>query len=298
MSVLLDRETRVMVQGITGDQVRPHVRHMLDYGTRIACGVSPRKGVKEVLGVPVYNTIREALREHTVDITVLFVSARYVKSAAIEAIENKIPTIFVLEDGVAIHDTSEILTRASAAGVRIVGPSSQGMITPGKAKLGGTGGAEPWRLFHPGRVGIISRSGGMGVEISLLLTRNGIGQSTYIAIGGDLMIGTSFRDLMPMFEADLDTDALVIFGEPGTNYEEEASELIASGAITKPVIAFIAGRSLEHLPAGLTFGHTSVIVGSGVHSALAKQDILRQAGALVAERFGEIPDLVRSAMSR
>jgi succinyl-CoA synthetase alpha subunit len=296
MSILLDETTRVMVQGITGGVARSHVRYMLDYGTNIVCGVSPGKGGESVEEIPVYDTVAAALCEHAVDLSVLFIGARHVKDAALEAVANRIPLTFILEDGVPLHDTAEIVGRASDCGVRIVGPSAQGMISPGKAKIGGTGGSEPDRVFTPGPVGVISRSGGMGVEISLLLTRHGIGQSSYIAIGGDFIGGTGFADLLPLFEGDPETRAIVIFGETGTTHEEDAAHLIASGVITKPVIAFVAGTSLEHLPDGLTFGHTSAIMGSGEGSASAKKAALRAAGVQVAERFGDLLNMVSQAL--
>lgn len=297
MSILLDRTTRVMVQGITGGQARNHARYMRDYGTNIVCGVSPGKGGQILDGIPVYDTVAAALRKHAVDLSVLFIGAQRVKDAALEAVEHAIPTTFILEDGVPLHDACEVLTRARVRGVRVVGPSAQGMISPSKAKIGGTGGSEPLRVFQPGPVGIISRSGGMGVETSLLLGRHGIGQSTYVAIGGDLMTGTGFADLLPLFEADAETRVVVLFGEPGTSQEEEAATLIASGAITKPVVAFVAGVSLEALPKGLTFGHTSAIMGSGAGSASAKKAALRSAGVRVADRFNDILPLVRTALA-
>jgi succinyl-CoA synthetase alpha subunit len=172
------------------------------------------------------------------------------------------------------------------------------MLSPGKAKIGGTGGSEPDRVFRPGPVGVISRSGGMGVETALLLSRHDIGQSTYVAIGGDLISGTGFADLLPLFEQDPETRAVVLFGEPGTTREEDAAALIASGAIRKPVVAFVAGTSLEALPAGLTFGHTSAIMGRGRGSASAKKAALRAAGVTVVDRFNDILPAVRAALAR
>jgi succinyl-CoA synthetase alpha subunit len=298
MSVLLDRETRVMVQGITGGQARPHVRYMLEYGTRVVCGVSPGKGGARVEGVPVYDTVAQALEDHRIDLSVLFIGAERVRDAALEAVEHRIATVLVLEDGVPHHDTCEVLTRARANGVRVIGPSAQGVVSPGHAKVGGSGGSWPERIFRPGPVGVISRSGGMGVEISLFLTRHGIGQSTYVAIGGDLMIGSGFADLLPLFEADPQTRAVVIFGEPGTGHEEAAAECLTEGRFTKPLIAFVAGESLEQIPRGLTFGHTSAILGAGHGSASSKKAILQAAGARVAEHFGDILPLVREALDQ
>jgi succinyl-CoA synthetase alpha subunit len=298
VSVLLDRETRVMVQGITGGQARAHVRYMLEYGTRVVCGVSPGKGGARVEGVPVYDTVAQALQDHRVDLSVLFIGAERVRDAALEAVEHRIATVLVLEDGVPHHDTCEVLTRAMANGVRVIGPSAQGVVSPGQAKVGGSGGSWPERIFSPGPVGVISRSGGMGVEISLFLTRHGIGQSTYVAIGGDLMIGSGFVDLLPLFQADPQTRAVVIFGEPGTGHEEAAAACLTEGRFTKPLIAFVAGESLEQMPRGLAFGHTSAIVGAGHGSAPSKKAILQAAGARVAEHFGDILPLVQEALDQ
>jgi succinyl-CoA synthetase alpha subunit len=298
MTILLDSQTRVMVQGITGGQARAHVRYMLDYGTRVVSGVSPGRGGDSVEGVPVYDTVARAIELQPVDLSVLFIGARRVKDAAPEAIEHRVPTVLILEDGVPHHDTCEVLTRARANGVRVIGPSAQGVVSPGQAKVGGSGGSWPERIFSPGPVGVISRSGGMGIEISLFLTRHGIGQSTYVAIGGDLMIGSAFADLLPLFEADPQTHAVVIFGEPGTGHEEAAAACLTEGRFTKPLIAFVAGESLEQMPRGLTFGHTSAIVGAGQGSASSKKSILRAAGARVAERSGDILPLVREALEQ
>ena len=218
MSILLNEKTPVMIQGITGKEAAIHVAYMQQYGTNIVCGVSPGRGGSVISGVPVYNTVEEAVAHHQVSWSVLFLGAKNVKSAAIDAISAGVPGIFILEDGVPFHDTAEILALARVGNVRVIGPSSQGMISPGKAKLGASGGATPERVFSQGKVGVISRSGGMGVEICLLLSRNGIGQSSYVAIGGDLMVGTGFADLFADFEQDPDTDAIVIFGEPGTEH--------------------------------------------------------------------------------
>lgn len=297
MSILLDGQSRVLIQGITGQQARTHVAYMVKYGTQVVAGVSPGKGGGEVDGISVFASVRSAMRVRPADIAVLFIPARGVLDTALEAIENGIPLVMILAEGVPHHDTAEILHRAHRKGVRVIGPNSQGMISPGKAKLGGTGGQFPERMYSPGPVGIISRSGGMGGEIGSALTRRGIGQSTYVSIGGDLLIGTAFADLLPLFEADSETRAVVMFGEPGTGHEEAAAELLASGRITKPVVAFVCGEALERLPRGMTFGHTSSIIARGLGAPTRKKRLLRDAGALVAERFGEIPDLVVQALA-
>ncbi len=297
MSILLDGETRVLVPGITGWQARNHVKYMVKYGTRVVGGVSPGKGGQAVDGIPVYDTVREAVAAQPADLAVLFIPGSAVKDAALEAIAAGIPTVVVLAEGVPHHDTSEILAQAKRRGARVIGPNSQGMISPGKAKVGGTGGSEPSRMFRPGPVGIISRSGGMGGEIGSALTRAGIGQSTYVAIGGDLMIGTAFVDLLPLFQADPETRAVVLFGEPGTGHEEAAAAHIAEGKFTKPVVALIVGEAIEGLPREMSFGHTSALIERGLGSPRRKQALLREAGVRVAESINEIPALVAEALN-
>ncbi|HXJ78768.1 MAG TPA: CoA-binding protein [Candidatus Methylomirabilis sp.] len=296
MSILLDERSRVLIQGITGQQARTHLKYMLKYGTRVVAGVAPGKGGVDVDGLPVYDTVHAAVRNHPVDIAVLFIPGRAAKDAALEAIENGVPLVVILAEGVPHHDTAEILARARACGSRVIGPNAQGMISPGKAKLGGTGGQFPERMYMRGPVGILSRSGGMGGEIGSALTRRGIGQSTYVSIGGDLLIGSSFADLLPLYEADPETRVVVLFGEPGTGHEEAAAELIASGRVTKPVVAFVAGEALETLPRGMSFGHTGGLMARGLGSPRRKKQVLRDAGALVAERFGDLPPLVARAL--
>ena len=298
MSILLDGESRVLVQGIAARQARTHLPYMLRYGTKVVAGVAPGRGGEAIEGVPVYDTVAAALRHHAVDISVLFIPAPAARDAALEAIEHGVPLVQVLAEGVPHHDAAEILERAAAKGVRVIGPNSQGMISPGKAKLGGTGGAEPERLFRPGPVGIVSRSGGMGGEIGNALTRRGIGQSTYVSIGGDLLIGTGFAPLLELFERDPETRAVVMFGEPGTGHEEEAADLVRAGGFTKPLVALIVGEALERQPKGMSFGHTSSIIERGLGSPARKKELLREAGALVAETFAELPELVATALAK
>ena len=200
MSILLDSETRVLVQGATGGEARRLLPTMTDYGTRVVAGVSPGKGGESVGGVPVYGSVADAISAHEVDLSVLFVPARFVREAALEAIEAGVPTVHILAEGVPHHDACALLTRAAQRGTFVIGPNSQGMVSPGKAKLGGTGGEVPDLMFRPGPVGVVSRSGGMGAEICLFLTRAGIGQSTYVALGGDLLIGSAFVEMLALFE--------------------------------------------------------------------------------------------------
>lgn len=297
MSILLDGATRVLVQGIAARQARTHLPYMLRYGTNVVAGVAPGRAGAPIEGVPVYDTVAAARRDHAIDLSVLFIPAPFAADAALEAIEHGIALVQILAEGVPHHDAARVLERAAEEGVRVIGPNSQGMISPGKAKIGGTGGAEPERMFQEGAVGIISRSGGMGGEIGNALTRRGIGQSTYVSIGGDLLIGTGFAPLLRLFEADRETRAVVIFGEPGTGHEEEAAGLVAEGGFTKPLIALVVGEALERLPRGMSFGHTSSIIARGLGSPARKKALLRDAGALVAERFADVPELVAQALT-
>ena len=296
MSILLDENSSVLIQGVTGQQARTHVSYMVRYGTKVVAGVSPGKGGMVIDGIPVYNSVMTAQRYHSIDISVLFVPAPYAKDAALEAIENEVPLVLVLAEGVPHHDAAEIIESAEKKKFRLIGPNSQGMISPGKAKLGGTGGAEPERLYMPGPVGIISRSGGMGGEIANVLTRRGIGQSTYISIGGDLLIGTGFVTLLKLFESDPETNAVVIFGEPGTGHEEEVAKAVQRGEFTKPLVALVAGESLEELPKGMSFGHTSSIIARGLGAPTKKKKLLRQAGVKVAAILDDVGTLVEKAL--
>ncbi|MBI4183733.1 MAG: CoA-binding protein [Proteobacteria bacterium] len=298
MSILLDSTTRILVQGITGRQARTHVAYMRKYGSNVVAGVSPGKGGQEVDGLPVYDTVAAALARHAVDISVLFIPGPAVRDPALEAIEHGIPHVHVLAEGVPHHDTALIVERAEAKGVRLIGPNSQGMISPGKAKLGGTGGPEPDKVFRPGPVGIISRSGGMGVEIGNALTRRGVGQSTYVSIGGDLLIGTAFAPLLELFEKDPETKAVVMFGEAGTGHEEAAAGFIKAGGFTKPAVALVVGEAMERLPKGMSFGHTSSIIERGLGSPRRKKELLREAGVRVADTFAELAPLVEAALAR
>ena len=297
MSILLDGASRVLVQGLSGRQARTHVAYMRNYGANVVAGVSPGKGGAEIAGVPNYDSVRGALDRHGVDISVLFVPATFARDAALEAVEHGIPLVVVLAEGVPHHDTALILERAERNGVRVIGPNSQGMISPGRAKLGGTGGAEPDKLYSRGPVGIISRSGGMGGEIANALTRRGVGQSTFVSIGGDLLIGTGFAPLLELFENDGETRCVVMFGEAGTGHEEEAAALVRGGGFTKPLVAMIVGESLERLPKGMSFGHTSAIIERGLGAPSRKKELLRQAGARVADTFADIPVLVEAALA-
>ena len=298
MSILLDSATRVLVQGATGAEARRLLPTMTAYGTRVVAGVSPGKGDAFVGGAPIYDTVAAALSAHEVDLSVLFVPARFVKAAALEAIEAGVPVVHVLAEGVPHHDACVLLARAAEKGAFVIGPNSQGMVSPGKAKLGGTGGEVPELMFRPGPVGVVSRSGGMGAEICLFLTRAGIGQSTYVALGGDLLIGAAFVEMLALFEEDPDTRVVVMFGEPGTDREEEAARFIAGGGFTKPVVAMVPGEFWETSPTPASVSHTGALIERGRGAPSLKKRLLREAGVSVAAKFSEIAPLVREALAR
>ncbi len=296
MSILLDSATRVLVQGVTGAEARRLLPTMTSYGTRVVAGVSPGKGGEAVDGVPVYDAVEDAVRAHEADLSVLFVPARFVRDAALEAIEAGVPTIHILAEGVPHHDACALLARAAERGTFVIGPNSQGMVSPGKAKVGGTGGEVPDLMFRPGPVGVVSRSGGMGAEICLFLTRAGIGQSTYVALGGDLLIGASFVEMLALFENDPETRAVVLFGEPGTDREEAAARFIASGGFTKPAVAMIPGEFWETSPTPASVSHTGALIERGRGAPSRKKKMLREAGVSVAEKFSDIVPLVERAL--
>lgn len=293
MSVLLNARTRVIVQGATGWQAARHVPLMKDYGTRVVAGVSPGRGGEDGHAVPVFDSVAEAVEAGGgADFSVLFVPGSRVLDAALEAIDAGVPNILVLAEGVPFRDSIELIGAAGDAGVRVVGPNSQGIITPGVAKMGGCGGDNPARLFLPGNVGVVSRSGGMGAETCWALKKRGIGQTTYIAIGGELINGSSLLDVALLFERDPETRVIVVFGEPGTDQEETLAGAVAAGRITKPVVAYVPGHFVENLPQGMSFGHAGAVISGGRGVPSVKRRLLREAGVAVADRWSDIPDLV------
>lgn len=298
MSILIDQENNVLVQGITGWQGSRSAKYMLDYGTNVVAGVTPGKAGNKVHGIPVYNTIKQASKHHLIDASVVMVPPQFVREAVLEAIQGKIDLINIVTERVPQKDVSEILLAARDEEVRIVGPNSQGIISPGKAKLGGTGGDDPSRMFSKGPIGVISRSGGMGAEICWSLTREGIGQSTYVSIGGDPLIGSSFTDILELFRDDKETKIVVLFGEPGTIYEEKAAEFIKKTGYPKPVVAYITGAFVDRTT-GKGFGHAGTIVSRGKGSRQSKVEALKNAGVTVVkkESFYDLPKIVSSLLN-
>ncbi|MBI2020847.1 CoA-binding protein [Candidatus Daviesbacteria bacterium] len=306
MAILVTQQTKVLVQGITGKEGSKTTLQMKNYGTKVLAGVTPSKGGQEVHGVPVYNTIKEAMDNHPSINTSFIAVPNFAALGAIEeAIEASIPLINVLTEHIPIQDSAKAIAMAKKAGVKIVGPSSIGIISPGIGKVGSIGGDDPRGVFSKGNVGIISKSGGMASEVAWILTKNGIGQSTVIGIGGDILIGSTFADLMEEFEKDEQTKAVVIFGEIGGTYEEEAAELIRGkgkgslrearerGKFTKPVVAFISGLFAETLPQGTKLGHAGAIVYGEKGSYKSKINALKEAGVALAKTPDEIPNLLK-----
>jgi len=298
MSILAEKDARVIIQGITGREAASFTKDMLDYGTRVVAGVTPGKQGQEIHGVPVYDTVRRALRDHPADAAVISVPPAMVKGAALEALENGIKLLVVVTERVPRKDVVEFLETAKEKDARVIGPNTIGLISPEKIKLGMAGGPveDVRKAYMPGRVGIASRSGGMTTEIANLLTTHGIGQSTCIGVGGDPVVGSNFLDLLPLFQEDPDTEAVVLFCEPGGLIEESLAEMVISRGITLPIVAFVAGRFVDEMP-GIRFGHAATIVEGEKGTARGKIDSFKKAGIHVAQRFSDIVTLLREHLS-
>ncbi len=297
MSILADRSTKVIIQGITGREAASFTRDMLDYGTKVVAGVTPGKGGQQIHGVPVHDTVRQAVREGPVEASVISVPPRMVLGAALEALDNGIELLVVVTERIPRKDVVEILETARASGARVIGPNTLGIISPDSVKLGMAGGPleDVNKAYTPGPVGIASRSGGMTTEIANLLTTHGIGQSTCVSIGGDPIVGSNFLDLIPLFDRDPETKAVVLFCEPGGVVEEKLAELAASGEIGIPIVAFVAGRFVDAMP-GVRFGHAATIVEGEKGSAAGKIEAFKKSGIHVAEAFSEIVPILEGLL--
>jgi len=294
MAILVNEKTKVLVQGITGKEGSKVALQMQNYGTKVLAGVTPGKGGQEVHGIPVYNTVAEALDYHPGINTSFIAVPNFAAFEAIkEAVEARIPLVNILTEHIPIQDSSKAIALAREAGVRIVGPSSIGIISPGVGKVGSIGGDDPRGVFSKGSVGVISKSGGMASEVSWILTKNGMGQSTVIGIGGDILVGSTFADLLEEFEKDPQTEFVVLFGEIGGTYEEEAADLIKSGKFTKPVVAFVSGLFAETLPQGTKLGHAGAIIYGEKGNYKSKVNALEEAGVKIAKTPDEIPNLLK-----
>ena len=283
MSVLIGDDTRVVVQGITGSEGMFHTERMQEYGTNVVAGVTPGKGGEEVLGVPVYDTVKEAVREEDADASAVFVPPAFAGDAVMESLDADLDLCVAITEGIPTHDMIRVNRRLSEVDTRLVGPNCPGVITPGEAKIG----IMPGNIFDPGNVGLVSRSGTLTYQLVDSLGRRGVGQSTVIGIGGDPIIGTSFIDSVRAFENDDETDVIALVGEIGGSDEERAAEWIEEN-VSKPVVGFIAGRTA---PPGKRMGHAGAIVsGSGTGTADSKMNALREAGVCVAETPAGVAD--------
>jgi succinyl-CoA synthetase alpha subunit len=295
MTILADQNVRVIVQGITGREAASFAKDMMDYGTKVVAGVTPGKQGQQVHGVPVYDTVRGAIREHAADASVISVPAAMVKGAALEALENGINLLVIITERVPRKDVIEFLEVAREKEARVIGPNTLGLISPDIVKLGMAGGPveDVKKAYMPGSVGIASRSGGMTTEIANLLTTHGFGQSTCVGVGGDPVVGSNFLDLIPLFDEDPDTKAVVLFCEPGGVIEENLAELVSAKEISIPIVAFIAGRFVDSMP-GVRFGHAATIVEGETGSAKGKIQRFEEAGIQVAESFSDIVSLLKN----
>jgi succinyl-CoA synthetase alpha subunit len=289
MSFLVDEDTRLIVQGITGREGTFHARQMVEYGTTIVAGVTPGKGGASMDGIPVYDTVRLAAEEHKANATVIFVPPKFMFSAAVEAIDARIPLVMTIAEGVPVHDMLKVYHYGKKSGIRVIGPNSFGVISPGKAKAG----FMAHRIFSEGPVGIMSRSATNCYETVFALTQSGIGQSTVIGVGGDMIPGSTFLELLPLFENDDQTRVIVLIGEIGGSEEELAAEYIRYN-ISKPVVALIAGKNA---PKETSMGHAGAIVSpGGAGSAEVKEETLRKAGVYIAESTSHIADKVKTLL--
>ncbi|QLC32785.1 succinate--CoA ligase subunit alpha [Halarchaeum sp. CBA1220] len=289
MSILVDEDTRVVVQGITGGEGKFHTEQMIEYGTNIVAGTSPGKGGQEVAGVPVYDTVEEAVDEEDADASVVFVPPAFAADAIFEALDTDLDLVVAITEGIPTQDMAKVNKRLKEVDTRLQGPNCPGIITPGEAKLG----ILPGNIFSEGNVGLVSRSGTLTYQVVDSLTERGIGQTTAIGIGGDPIIGTSFIDALEEFEQDEETDVIAMCGEIGGEDEEEAAEYIAQNMDT-PVVGFIAGRTA---PPGKRMGHAGAIVsGSGTGTAESKIDALNDAGVPVGDTPEEVADHVEDLL--
>ncbi|MBO8180349.1 MAG: succinate--CoA ligase subunit alpha [Archaeoglobus sp.] len=283
MAIIVDENTKVVVQGITGYQGRFHTERMLNYGTKIVAGVTPGKGGTEVLGVPVFDTVKEAVSETDANASVIFVPAPFAADAVMEAAEAGVEVIVCITEGIPVHDELRMYWRVKEAGATLIGPNCPGIISPGKTHLG----IMPAQIFKPGGVGIVSRSGTLTYQIAYNLTKLGIGQSTVVGIGGDRIIGTDFVEVLRRFEEDDETEAVVLVGEIGGRDEETAAKFIEK--MSKPVVGYVAGLTA---PPGKRMGHAGAIIEGGEGTAESKIKALESAGARVGKTPMEVAEVV------
>jgi succinyl-CoA synthetase alpha subunit len=290
MSIFVGESTRLCVQGITGRDGMFHTRSMIEYGTRVVSGVTPGKGGQKMDGVPIFDSMEEAVRETGANTSLTFVPARFAAGAIVDAAEAGVELVVAVSEGIPTLDVAKVYQRLGRLGTRMIGPNCPGIISPGKCKVG----IMPGRIHERGPVGVVSRSGTLTYEVVDCLGRHGLGQSTVIGIGGDPIIGTNFVDALRAFGEDPETEAVVLIGEIGGTDEEEAARFVVEN-VDKPVVSFIAGRTA---PTGKRMGHAGAIIAGGKGTAEEKIEALSEAGIPVAGRPSEIPSLVAAALGR
>ncbi len=301
MSILLTQDTRFIIQGITGREAINLTRENLDYGAKIVGGVTPGRAGRDVYGVPVYDCVRDAVAANggQIEGSIVSVPPKFTQDAIFEALENGIELIVVVTENVPRKQVAQAVELADLRGARIIGPNCLGIISPDECKMGGVGGpaANTRQAYTKGHIGVMSRSGGMTTEIASTLTAAGLGQSTCVSIGGDAIVGTTYAELMPFFEADPETHAIAIYSEPGGRMEAELAEWVVEHESRLPIVAFMAGRFMDEMK-GMRFGHAGTIVEGKEDTTAEKIKRMEAAGISVAERIEEIPDLIRKRLVR
>ena len=294
MAILLTKSTKVVVQGITGREGSMRAKFMRRLGTNVVAGVTPGRGGEEVDGIPVYNTVKDAVKNHGLfDVSVTFIPGTGLKDAVFEALDSGIKKIVVTAEGIPVHDALQMRKAALSLGAMVIGGNTTGVVTPGQAMMGFI---PYWieRVYKPGKLGVMTRSGSLTNEATAMAVRAGFGVSTLIGVGCDTVPMTRFAEVLPLFEKDTETEAVLVIGEIGGTMEEEVAEAIEQKIFTKPLIAFIAGRTA---PAGKKMGHAGAIVTGGRGTVAAKTEALIKAGAFVAQRPSLIGEALRQAMS-
>jgi succinyl-CoA synthetase alpha subunit len=298
MSILITRDTTFIIQGITGREAVNMSRECLDYGSKIVGGVTPGRGGRDIYGIPVTDTVREITAKTPVDGSVVAVPPAFTRDAVFEALDAGVKIIVIVTERIPRYEVAQMVELAQLRGARIIGPNCLGILSPGEAKMGGLGGraVDARKAFSKGPVGVMSRSGGMTTEMCNTLTAAGLGQSTAVSIGGDAVIGSTYRDLMPLYEADAETKAIVIYCEPGGRMEAELANYVVEKKSRLPIVAFMAGRFMDEMP-GMRFGHAGTIVEGKADTTADKIARLQKAGISVAERIEDIPALVKQRLA-
>jgi succinyl-CoA synthetase alpha subunit len=300
MSILINKNTSFIIQGITGREAVSLTRENLEYGANIIGGVTPGRAGRDIYGVTVFDCVRDVVEaKGQPEGSIVSVPPKFTKDAVFEALENGIKIIVIVTENIPRKEVAQMVELANLRGARIIGPNCLGLISPGEAKMGGVGGpvANTRQAYTKGNIGVMSRSGGMTTEIASTLTAAGLGQSTCVSIGGDAIVGTTYSELMPFFEADPETHAIAIYSEPGGRMEAELAEWVKVNNSRLPIVAFMAGRFMDEMQ-GMRFGHAGTIVEGKEDTTADKIERMEAAGISVAERIEEIPDLIRKRLAK